>query len=288
MDDNSGEGPYRDPREGLLAMRRSLAGDRDVMEGHLVQLRLRLQSIDEQLGAPDFVDQLEIATPCTERWEGMQGTDVERHCGRCSKSVYDVSKMTRAEVQQLIRESEELPCLKLRRRRDGRVVTGDCPTSRRTRAARIAIAVLAFGGASGGIAAYQAMHVEPLLFHPELRVAEDTREVMGMLRGPPHRTLAQGDATLRVPIAAVEQSFDGTFHIVRGGETTMNEAALLDQLGISPDDLVLGINGIRVTQPFDSRQIATRIGNARRFELQIEREGGIATQVYRVTEPGSK
>ncbi len=283
--DTSGNGSaYRDLREGLVAMRRSVANDRDAVERDLVQLRVRIKELDEQLGAqaPDVLDSLKIAKACYEPWDKMVGNDVERHCGRCKKSVYDVAMMTRAEVNALIAESDQLPCLRLRRRRDGRVVTGDCPTTSRTIAARVAIAVLAGGAALAALAVPVMTTTQGEIALPDDAYAGG--EVLGEMAPDPEVTVPVAP-TVQIGLVAVHENPDGTREIVRSSETvSVDEAKLRAALGILPTDLVIGINGQRVGPTSDAQQIASKIGAVQRFEVQIERDGRIVTQVYRVTD----
>ncbi len=83
--------------------------------------------------ALSVLDTITIDTPCTVPWEGMQGDDRTRFCTKCSKHVHDISEMTTAEAVQLMNATEELPCVRLYRRPDGRVVTSDCPKTLRER-----------------------------------------------------------------------------------------------------------------------------------------------------------
>ena len=47
---------------------------------------------------------VEIASPCHESWEAMQGEGARRFCGVCQKDVHDLSAMAQAEAQALLRE----------------------------------------------------------------------------------------------------------------------------------------------------------------------------------------
>ena len=47
---------------------------------------------------------IEIASPCHESWEAMQGEGGRRFCGVCQKNVHDLSAMAQAEAQALLRE----------------------------------------------------------------------------------------------------------------------------------------------------------------------------------------
>lgn len=77
------------------------------------------------------VDELRIASPCSVPWSGMAGSDTVRHCSDCQKNVYNLSLLTRAEANDLIREKEGQLCVSLYRRFDGTVLTADCPTGLR-------------------------------------------------------------------------------------------------------------------------------------------------------------
>jgi len=77
---------------------------------------------------------LRVASPCSEKWDGMTGDERARSCGLCKKNVYDLSKMTTREVLELVREREggaTPPCVRFFMRADGTVMTADCPEGRR-------------------------------------------------------------------------------------------------------------------------------------------------------------
>lgn len=77
------------------------------------------------------LDSLMIAAPCNVGWDNMQGDDKVRFCHQCNLNVYNTSKMTGAELQQLLAADAEMPCLRLYRRADGTVITEDCPVGLR-------------------------------------------------------------------------------------------------------------------------------------------------------------
>jgi hypothetical protein len=81
--------------------------------------------------AADLLDLVEIPIPCTVPWDGMPGDEQVRHCGQCKQNVYNVSMLTRAEANQLLRQRA---CLRIYRRPDNTVITSDC--RERLRAAR--------------------------------------------------------------------------------------------------------------------------------------------------------
>lgn len=79
------------------------------------------------------IDRLTIATPCDMSWEEMAGDDRKRFCGECRKHVYDIASMTSDEVADLLGDGMNLPCVRLYRRQNGRVMTADCPVGVRER-----------------------------------------------------------------------------------------------------------------------------------------------------------
>jgi len=132
----------------------------DDLEVELSSLRKRVEALQERRGRKRLED-VSIASPCSARWEDMIGDDRVRFCGECGKNVYDVSAMTRDEAEALIDDSEGgMPCLRMYRRKDGTVLTADCPVGRRRRRVRRLVAV-ACGGA--GLAAAALIPPEALL-----------------------------------------------------------------------------------------------------------------------------
>jgi hypothetical protein len=73
------------------------------------------------------IDELQVASPCSVPWSGMNGNDTVRSCVQCEKNVYDLSLLTRAESSDLIREKEGKLCIRFYKRFDGTVLTADCP-----------------------------------------------------------------------------------------------------------------------------------------------------------------
>lgn len=67
-----------------------------------------------------------IASPCSARWEDMEGDDVTRLCGDCKLHVHNLSEMTAQEAQAFLQERSGA-CIRLFRRADGTILTRDCP-----------------------------------------------------------------------------------------------------------------------------------------------------------------
>ena len=68
-----------------------------------------------------------IASPCSADWEQMYGDDRKRFCGDCKLNVYNLSGMSREEAEALIMNAEGRLCVRFYKRRDGSVITEDCP-----------------------------------------------------------------------------------------------------------------------------------------------------------------
>jgi hypothetical protein len=75
------------------------------------------------------IESLRVASPCQESWDEMRGTDEVRFCSHCSKSVHDVSRLTRAQAERLVALSRGGVCVRLVRRADKSVVVKESRAS---------------------------------------------------------------------------------------------------------------------------------------------------------------
>ena len=62
----------------------------------------------------------------------MHGNDRVRFCAACSKNVYNIAELSEAQASTLIGEAEGRTCVRFYRRRDGTVLTADCPVGLRS------------------------------------------------------------------------------------------------------------------------------------------------------------
>jgi hypothetical protein len=103
---------------------------------------LRQKSGPEPINMPN----LRIASPCPADWEKMVGDQRVRHCAECNLNVYNLSAMTERQIHELIAGSRgKRLCTRFYRRKDGTVLTHDCPWSLRAltrKVSRLAAAVL--------------------------------------------------------------------------------------------------------------------------------------------------
>ncbi|MBK9205246.1 MAG: hypothetical protein IPL73_23035 [Candidatus Obscuribacter sp.] len=81
--------------------------------------------------ALDSLDNVMIAAPCNIGWDNMVGDDRVRLCAGCDKNVYNTSRMTKAEIKELLAVEGKAPCLRIYRRADGTMLTEDCPVGLR-------------------------------------------------------------------------------------------------------------------------------------------------------------
>ena len=130
----------------------------DTLEARRVALESELVAVNERLQTKRRLPTLEdvrIASPCNVRWDDMRGDGRVRHCGQCEKSVFNISGMSRADAESLIHERVEAGkelCIRLYKRRDGTILTDDCPVGLRAKIRwRVHKAILA-----GGIVALAA------------------------------------------------------------------------------------------------------------------------------------
>jgi hypothetical protein len=79
---------------------------------------------------PDDLPELGVvktATPCSAKWDQMEGDDARRFCKKCELYVYDFSALTTNDARELLLQSEGRLCARIFTRADGTVLTKDCP-----------------------------------------------------------------------------------------------------------------------------------------------------------------
>ena len=94
-----------------------------------------------------MLDNIRIASPCPADWEKMRGNDRIRHCDACNLNVYNLAAFTEGEIRELVANRNGRLCGRIYQRRDGTVLTQNCPVGVRAvtrRITRIAGAVFAF------------------------------------------------------------------------------------------------------------------------------------------------
>lgn len=192
--------PYRDEKEALRAKLDELEKavqsidsrarelehlrlDERELRRHRDELRNKLRGLEGR--KLPLLDNLQVASPCSESWSDMVGDDTARFCLKCDKNVYDLSSMTRAEAEGLIVAKEGELCVRFYRRADGTMLTADCPVGvTRKRRRRIA----AFTMLGAGLASVGAFFFETQTCHTQgsisMPVAEGDVAVMGFAPAP--------------------------------------------------------------------------------------------------------
>jgi hypothetical protein len=93
------------------------------------------------------LDDVRVAAPCSADWDSMFGNERVRLCEQCQLNVYNLSEMSRVEADRLINQAEGRLCVRFYRRRDGSIITRNCPVGLRAikrRLSRVATAVASF------------------------------------------------------------------------------------------------------------------------------------------------
>jgi len=160
--------------------------------------------------AKDSKLQLRIASPCKAPWENMDGDERVRFCRECNRNVYNLSAMTEREARRVVAEREGRLCVRFYQRRDGTVLTSDCPVgAKRAFFVSGARAALTVAGVAAGITALAACSSaedepfrmgEPLMGTPPVEdwdagtAEEDLPEhlgeaIMGDIAMPPNEPL---------------------------------------------------------------------------------------------------
>ena len=99
------------------------------------------------------LDHISIASPCAADWGDMKGDDRARVCSQCQKHVYNLSNLTRNEIEELVVEKEGKFCARFYRRPDGTLLTHDCPVGIRALRQRIWRATLGIAATLAAVTA---------------------------------------------------------------------------------------------------------------------------------------
>ena len=97
------------------------------------------------------LDNIKIASPCSQNWDAMIGNERKRYCGECKLNVYNLSGMSQTEAENLITNAEGRLCVRFFRRADGTVLTQDCPVGWRAVKVRMTKMATAFASLIFGL-----------------------------------------------------------------------------------------------------------------------------------------
>jgi hypothetical protein len=167
----------------------------------------------------DPLDGLQIASPCSASWEAMSGNDQVRFCQHCEKNVYNLSGVSRREAEAVVRENEGRLCVRFYRRRDGTVLTDNCPVGLRAVRRRVLTHLTGFCSMVGGVLALARVFVAPqpaqrsvTWSRPTVRVGDTSTPVFVMGSPPAPAT----DSATAPPVVVGEAAVEMGKHIETG------------------------------------------------------------------------
>lgn len=133
------------------------------------------------------LNHIKIASPCSADWNEMYGDNRKRFCSDCKLNVYNLSEMTQTEAENLLFEAEGRLCVRLYRRKDGTVITQDCPVGlakfkQRVSQAATAIFGLVFGF-FGGIFGLSQIVFDNSRLLEEVKVESEQPELEEIVAG---------------------------------------------------------------------------------------------------------
>ncbi len=87
---------------------------------------------------------ISVASPCKRDWAKMSGDERVRFCSDCKMNVYNLSAMSQAELEAMVKQREGRVCVRFFSRPDGTVITRDCPVgvSRKRRTYAVSMAAM--------------------------------------------------------------------------------------------------------------------------------------------------
>lgn len=163
-------------------------------------------------------EELKIASPCHENFDGMQGAGAKRFCDSCSKHVTNLSDMTKVAADQFLKEAAGTSvCVRYEFDREGQVVFGRPAPDRVQRQIHGARKMLA-AAALVMIPLLSACHTEP----------EDCGSTT------PESTLIQGERAILEKLASIGFEVDAILDYINPfdpyEEMVMGEMAMIDPI----------------------------------------------------------
>ena len=146
---------YRNDVDALAARHAALEAEVAEIAKQRDDAKRLLEEARERARLP-VLDNLRVASPCSEKWADMAGDERVRACAKCNQNVYNLSSLTRVEAEALIAERNGRMCVRYFQRTDGTILLADCTVGRRNKKYRRAIAVGLAASVAGGVAGYTA------------------------------------------------------------------------------------------------------------------------------------
>ena len=105
------------------------------------------------------LNNVRVAAPCPADWDSMYGNERVRFCEQCQLNVYNLSEVSRAEAEELIGRADGRLCVRYYRRKDGSILTQNCPVGLRRLKRRLSRVATAIGSSvlsfMAGVGFYQ-------------------------------------------------------------------------------------------------------------------------------------
>lgn len=141
------------------------------------------------------LNDVDVASPCSADWDGMEGDEKVRYCGECRLHVFNLSAMDLEEAAEKVSQATDRLCVRFFRRHDGTILTQDCPVGvERKACSRRAVLRATTVVASAGFAAVVLKQVAAVKPKP----APAEVEAMGkMIAQPPPIAIAGAMAAPR-------------------------------------------------------------------------------------------
>lgn len=117
----------------------------------LKQERERVRALVEDRRKLPVLPNIRIAAPCPASWDAMTGDRRVRACTHCNQNVFNLSAMSRADAEELLREKQGNLCAQYYQRGDGTILLADCEVGvgrRRTQRRFAAGAALMLAGSA--------------------------------------------------------------------------------------------------------------------------------------------
>jgi Carboxypeptidase regulatory-like domain len=91
----------------------------------------------------DFLDSINVKSPCDKVWDEMTGSNQVRFCSYCETNVHNISVMNRAEAEKLITKSNGKLCIRIEKNTSEKITIAPPKFTQIKRRATIAAGILA-------------------------------------------------------------------------------------------------------------------------------------------------
>lgn len=117
----------------------------------LKQERERVRDMIDSKRQLPVLPNIRVASPCPASWDAMTGDRRVRACSHCNQNVFNLSAMSRADAEELVRSTAGNLCAQYYQRTDGSILLADCEVGvarRRTQKRLAAGAALMLAGSA--------------------------------------------------------------------------------------------------------------------------------------------